>query len=268
MLSFLENEKFLPGFLKNDSVSAVLSTPELASKIPETIALGVCESPRVAFAALHNRLALSAFYWDDFPTSIDPQAKVHPRAWIAERNVSIGPHTTVGPNATVLERCVIEANVVIGAGAVLGGVGFQTVRSPGSMLEMCHAGGLTVRERAHVLHGAVVATGLFRNNTEIGCDARVGAQSFLSHGVRIGDRAFVGHGSVLNGNVIVGEEAWIGPGTVVAQHLEVGRRAFVSLGSVVVRDVGEERKVSGNFAISHRRLLRHLATIGSADDAV
>lgn len=268
MLSFLENSKFLPTFLQNDCISAVLTTSELANEIPEAIALAVCDSPRLTFAALHNRLALDSFYWTDFPTFVHPEADVHPRAWIAEKNVSIGPHTKVGPNATILERCLIEANVVIGAGAVLGGVGFQTVRSSGSMLEMCHAGGLVVRERSHILHGAVIATGLFRNNTEIGCDSRIGAQTFLSHGVLVGERAFVGHGAVLNGNVVVGEEAWIGPGAVVAQHLEIGRRAFVSLGSVVVRNVGEEKRVSGNFAIPHRRLLRHLATIGSEGDPV
>jgi hypothetical protein len=39
-----------------------------------------------------------------------------------------------------------------------------------------------------------------------------------------------------------------------------GDRAFVGLGAVVIRYVPARGKVSGNFAISHQRLLR--ATLG------
>ena len=261
MLSFLESARFRSSFLRNDSIVALLTTPELALQIPDSVALGVCEDPRLAFAELHNHLAATTFYCENVPTCIDPTAYVHPRAWIAEQNVNIGPHTKIGPNATVLERCTVGAKVTVGAGAVLGGVGFQTVRSSSSLVEMHHAGGLVVRDGAYILHGAVIATGMFRNDTEIGQDARIGAQSFISHGVRIGKRAFVGHGAMLNGNVVVGDEAWIGPGSVIAQNLNVGSQAFVSLGSIVVRDVDSKQRVSGNFAIAHRRLLRHIATM-------
>ena len=267
MLSFLESERFLPSLLRNDMVSAVVTTQELAAQIPPELALAVCAQPRISFAKLHNHLAATGFYWDEFPTSIHPQAEIHPRAWVAEKNVTIGPNSVVGPNATILERCMIGANVTVGAGAVLGGVGFQTARTSTVMLEMRHAGGLKVGDGAHILHGAVIANGLFRNNTEVGCEARVGAQVFLSHGVQLGDRAFIGHGSVLNGNVVIGSDAWIGPGAVIAQNLYVGSGAFVSLGSVVVRNVEPKKQVSGNFAISHRRLLRHLALIDAPGDA-
>lgn len=266
MLSFLESAQFLPALLRNETMGAVITTEELASHIPARLALAVCVQPRISFAKLHNQLTATGFYWEEFPTSIHPDAEVHPRSWVAEKNVIIGPNSTVGPNATILDRCIVGANVIVGAGAVLGGVGFQTARTATVMLEMRHAGGLNVADGAHILHGAVVATGLFRNNTEIGCDARVGAQAFLSHGVKLGDRAFVGHGSVLNGNVVVGSDAWIGPGAVIAQNLQVGAGAFVSLGSVVVRNVEAKKQVSGNFAISHRRLLRHLASIDAPGD--
>src|SRR5262249_35069226 len=152
---------------------------------------------RIVFANLHNELALRGFYWDDFPTIIDSSAKVHPRAWIAERNVRIGAAAEIAPNATVMERCVIGESVVIGAGAILGGVGFQTVRSSQPMIEMNHAGGLLVESRARILPGAVIATGLFHQSTLISEDARVGSNAFVSHGVQLGRRAFVGHGAVI-----------------------------------------------------------------------
>lgn len=265
VLVFLENVRFLRALLKNRDVAAVVTTAELAESIPAKLAVGVSAQPRLAFARIHNFLAHSGFYWERFPTRIDPDARVHPTAFVADWNVSIGPRTTIAPRAVVLERCLIGADVQVGAACVLGGVGFQTVRTDQLMVELEHAGGLSVGDSVRILPGAVVATGLFRHNTTIARDVRVGSQSFISHGVSIGERAFVGHGSVVNGNVTIGSDAWIGPGAVVSQELEIGDGAFVSLGAAVIRSVKAGRRVSGNFAISHRRLLRTMADAGRED---
>jgi UDP-3-O-[3-hydroxymyristoyl] glucosamine N-acyltransferase len=260
-LVFLETRAFLRALQRNHSVSAVLTTAELADAVPRGMAVAICDRPRTVFANLHNELALRGFYWEDFPTVIDPSAKVHPTAWIAERNVRIHAASEIAPNATILERCVIGENSIVGAGAVLGGVGFQTVRPTEPMIEMLHAGGLLVESRARILPGAVIATGLFRQNTLISEDARVGSNAFVSHGVQLGRRVFVGHGSVINGNVAVGADSWIGPGAIVSQNLRIGERAFVSLGAVVIRNLAAGARVSGNFAVPHRSLLRMLATM-------
>src|SRR5438046_7275784 len=178
-LVFLESRAFLRGLQRNPSVSAVLTTADLADAVPHGVAVAVCDRPRTVFASFHNELALRGFYWEDFPTVIDPSAKVHPTAWIAERNVRIGAASEIAPHATVLERCVIGENVVVGAGAVLGGVGFQTARSTQPMIEMSHAGGLLVESRARILPGAVIATGLFRHSTLISEDTRIGSNAFI-----------------------------------------------------------------------------------------
>lgn len=136
LLSFVESERLMAAVLSKENITAVLTTPLLAPSAPARVAVGVCDEPRVAFAMLHNELTKSGFYWDDFPTSIDPTARVHGSAWIAEKNVRIGPDTAVGPRAAILERCVVGSEVEVGAGCVLGGVGFQTVRSQPTMLEL------------------------------------------------------------------------------------------------------------------------------------
>jgi len=259
MLTFLEDKHFIAALRNNRHVSAVIARPYLADKVADRVALAVCEHPRLAFAHIHNRLCRAGFYWRDFPTVVHPDANVHHSAWIAERNVRIGAGTTVGPRATVLERCEIGEKCVIGAGCILGGVGFQTARTEDVMVEMQHAGSLLLRARVHVLPGAVIATGLFRQQTDIGDDVRVGSQAFVSHGVQIGPATFVGHGSIINGNVSIGERVWIGPGAVVAQNLTLAERAIVSLGAVVIRNVPADTRVSGNFAEPHRALLRRMA---------
>lgn len=265
MLVFLESPRYLPALLRKPQVVAVLTTPQLSEGIPGHMALGVCEQPRFAFAAIHNSLAKGGFYWNDFETEIHPTAHVHPAAWVAPRNVRIGPGTQLGPHSTVLERCLIGPEVVVGAGSILGGVGFQTARGPDSMLELDHAGGLVVEDRVRLLPGAVVATGLFREYTVLRRDSRVGARAFVSHAVEVGERAFIGHGAVVNGGVRIGRDAWVGPGAVIAQLLEIGEGAQVSLGSSVIRNVPAGKRVSGAFAVPHRRMLRLLGELDAKD---
>jgi UDP-3-O-[3-hydroxymyristoyl] glucosamine N-acyltransferase len=260
MLVFVESRRFVKALTRNQAVAAVFTTPQLADMVPANVALGVCENPRLAFAQLHNELARSGFYWQDFSTEIHPEAAVHPSAWVAERNVRIGAHVKVGPLATILERCCLAESVSVGASTVLGGVGFQTVRTSRPMVEMDHCGGLTIHAGARILPGSMIATATFRDATEVLCEVRIGAGAFLSHDVRVGARSFIGHRAVINGHVTIGEEAWVGPGAVVANNLEIGDCAFVGLGAVVIRNVPARGKVSGNFAISHQRLLR--ATLG------
>ena len=52
---------------------------------------------------------------------------------------------------------------------------------------------------------------------------------------------------------------------MIANNLTVGERAFVSLGAVVIRNVEAGARVSGNFATSHRRMLRWLAEMEAGD---
>ena len=259
MLVFLEDASFADALERKSNVGAVITTAALGGRVSAPVALATCDSPRLAFARLHNRLATEGFYWRSFPTEIDAGAEVHSTAWVAAQNVRIGSGSVVGPHATIQERCVIGENVRIGAGAVLGAVGFQTVRAARPMLEMTHAGGLAVEDRAEILPGAVVATGLFRGESRIGPDARVGAQAFISHAVVVGPRAFVGHGAIVNGNVAIGEQAWVGPGAVISNNLSLGDECCVSIGAVVTRDVAAATRVSGNFATRHARLLRQIA---------
>ena len=265
LLVFLSEARFRSALLENPYVSAVITTPFLSALVPRALALATCDDPRAAFARIHNYLCQSDFYWHDFPTVIHPAANVHPSAWVAETNVRIGPRTVVGPRATVLERCEIGEDCVIGAGSVLGGVGLQTVNTGNTLLEMQHAGGLLLHNRVHILPGAVVATGIFRQHTQLGDDVRVGAQAFVSHAVQVGAASFVGHGAVVNGNVSIGERVWIGPGAVVTHGVKIFDHAVVSLGAVVIRDVDAHARVSGNFAEPHRMLLRRMAAAGSKD---
>ena len=153
------------------------------------------------------------------------------------------------------EGCTIHA------GAVLGSVGFQTTRADGRLHELVHAGELVLEEGVVVLANAVLARAVYRQASRIGRDSRIGACAFVSHNVKLGQRCYVGHGAVVNGNVKVANDVWIGPSATIANNLQVGEGAYLSLGAVVISDVAAGARVSGNFAVDHKGLLRATAKL-------
>jgi UDP-3-O-[3-hydroxymyristoyl] glucosamine N-acyltransferase len=261
MLSFLESPRFLSLLNRTPEAVCVITTPELHESVGHNLGCALSENPRLSFHRIHSHLAGGGFYWNDFNTVIDPSALVHPRAYIAERNVRIGARTRIEANVTILERSIIGDDVLIRAGAVIGSAGFQSVRDRESIEEMVHAGGIRIANRVHVMANAVVSSAVFNGCTEIGEDTRIGNCAFVSHSASIGRGSFVGHGAVINGFVKVGRDVWIGPGASLVHGICVGNRAHVAIGSVVIGDVEPEQKISGNFAVEHRAMLRHMASI-------
>jgi UDP-3-O-[3-hydroxymyristoyl] glucosamine N-acyltransferase len=262
MLTFIEHPRFLHKIAANNCISSIITSTDIARQIEAGPGIGVSEDPRRTFWALQNALAQTGFYGLNGPTQVHSSARIHPRALIAETGVEIGPDAVVGANSVVDSGACIGRGVVVHAGAVLGGAGFQTLRRGGDYIEMAHCGGLHIGEGAIVFANATIARGIFRQATKIGAGCRIGSNAFISHNVAVGDFSFIGHGAVVNGNVSIGRESWIGPGAVVCNNITVGEGAHVSLGSVVFRNVDAGARVSGNFAVPHERLLRHISRLG------
>lgn len=251
MLAFAAEEDFAVQLGSCPEVSCVLTTPALAGLFPAAIGLAACADPQADFYAIHEHLATRTdFYWSDFATEIGPGARVHPRAWIAEKNVRIGAHASIGPQASIGERTLIGADAVIHAGATLGAEGFQLARRGGKVLSMPHRGATRIGERAVVLANAVIASALFRQATVIGPDTRLGNLGFVSHNVRTGSSCFLGHGCVVNGNVAIGNRVWIGPNATIANNLVIGDDAYVCLGATVLGPVAPGECIHG-LAVDH-----------------
>ncbi|HEY6389768.1 MAG TPA: hypothetical protein VIX89_00745 [Bryobacteraceae bacterium] len=261
MLVFVESSRFLARLGRTPEAVCAITTPDLAGKMDFTGGHATSENPRRSFHLIHSHLAAQGFYWTDFDTEIHPTACIHPRAYVAARNVRIGAHTKIEPNATVLERSLIGSEVTIRAGAVIGSVGFMTVPCGESNEEMVHAGGIWLGDRVQVMSNAVVAAAIFHDSTQIGAGALVGNCAFVSHGVRVGKGSSIGHGAVVAGYVEIGEDVQIGPGASLVNGIRIGHRAHVAVGSVVIGNVEPEQRVAGNFAVGHRALLKHLVSI-------
>ncbi len=261
MLVFIETERYVAAALRAAALAAVITTPELAPRFDGVPGLATAHHPRRAFYRVHEHLSASGFYWPPFDTEIHATARVHPAAWVAARNVRIGPHSTVEPHATILERSLIGARVTVRAGAVIGSAGFQTADLDGRLQELVHAGGVRLADDVCVFSNAVIASAVFHQFTDIGMQTRIGNAAFVSHNVSTGARCFVGHGSVVNGFTRLGNDVWIGPGATLANRIAVGDRAYITMGAVVIGDVQPDQHLTGNIAIEHRTLLRHIAAL-------
>ena len=261
-LTFVESRRFARDLHGLPHVTCVLTTPDLIPMIPDGVGIAVCDNPRRRFADIHNHLAENTnFYWKDFPTVLDPSARIHPTAQVPAFNVVVGAGTVIDANAVLGERVIIGEGCVVQSGAVIGAEGFQTDRSGEQFREMRHAGGVRLEPGTKVFAGAVIARGVFREFTQVGPQARIGNRAFVSHNVCVGARAFVGHGAVVNGNVKIGDGAWVGPGATVANSLSIGPDAHVGLGSTVVRDVKRGARVIGATAVRSDRMLRFTASL-------
>jgi UDP-3-O-[3-hydroxymyristoyl] glucosamine N-acyltransferase len=249
--SFIQRE-----LLTNSSIAAVITSTERAPLIPGSLGLGTAPDPVEAFYALHEILVREGgFYWQDFETEISPEAVVHGGAQVAGTNVKIGPGTVVEPNAVILERCLIGRDCRIRSGVVLGAEGFEPKRLGGKFRIVPHAGGVMIGDGVEIQSNSVVCRSVFNSLTQIGDEAKISSLVNISHNVSIGKRCRIGSSAAVLGSATIGDEVWIGPNATISNRVSVGDGAAVSLGSVVVRDVPAGARVSGNFAIDHKRFL-------------
>lgn len=262
MLSFIGHERYIKLALRCASLACVVTCRDIVDRLPDSLGVAIAEEPQRTFYDLHNYLlSTTDFYGRKGSTEIHPLANVHPRSYIADNGVVVGEESHVGPNCCLLTGSLIGRGVRIDAGSTIGAPGLQIVRSGTSIVELEHAGTVVIGDGAHIMSNSVIARGVFRQSTVIGEEVRVGNVCFISHNVRIGHRSIIGHGVTINGSVQIGSDVWVGPGATLVNGIRIGDGAQISLGSVVIRDVPPGQRVSGNFALEHRRFLRHLARV-------
>jgi len=214
------------------------------------------------FFELHNHLARETeFYWKNFPTEIAEDAVIHSTAFVASRNARIGHRTMIGPNASILERSIIGDDVIIRAGCVIGSEGFEFKRAYGEVLPVAHDAGVRLGNRVELQANTCIAKGLFGVWTEVGEDTKIDQLVHVAHGCKIGRRCLITAQAEISGSVEIGDDVWIGPGAVISSGVKIGNRAYITIGAAVTKDVPDEARVSGNFAINHEKFIAFMKKI-------
>ena len=226
-LVFANDSRFLRRAAADPSIAGVLTTVALSDAALATGIAGVAatDEPQRAFFLAHNSLAEAGTLYGAPPaTVIDATASIHPRAHVDDRGVRIGPRCRIDAGATILDGTILDADVRVLSGVTLGSTGFQVLRLPGAVFDLCHVGRLEVGARTVVMANAVLARAVFATATRIGPDCRIGNGAIVSHGCVVGSGVTIGHGAILNGNSTVGDGASIGPGAVCVDRLAIGAR--------------------------------------------
>ena len=207
-LVFAERPQAVTAITRARGVCSILCPPDFAPRFSGYKGLAMARDPRISFFDIQKFLVeRTEFYAAPFATEIAGSARVHPRAWIDERNVRIGPDTIIEANVVVERGTTIGSRVHIRAGAVIGSEGFQTAGRETRVLQMAHGGGVSVADDVHVFANATIARAVFRQATTIGEFSMIGNGAFVSHNVRIGKRCLIGHNAVVNGNTVIDDDA-------------------------------------------------------------
>ena len=261
-LGFIEDAKYLPELLAKTNIACIISIPSLISLIPERLGLGVYTNPRQAFYEIHSYLARETdFYWKDFSTEIASSVRIHPTAYIAEKNIRIGEKCEIGPNVSVLEGSIIDNGVIIRAGSVIGTEGFEFERIGKEIMPVIHAGGVLIHTRVEIQANCCVSKAVFGGFTKIGEDTKLDNLVHVAHGVSIGKRCLLAACAMVAGSATIGDDVWIGPSASISPEIKIGGGASITIGSVVTKDVAPGQRVTGNFAIDHDKFIAFLKTI-------
>ena len=262
VLVFLEGRRFLPLINTSTNITCVITTEDLVREIDREIGVCVSPTPKKTFFEVHQWLSENtSFYWEGFESEIADDVSIHPSAVVAPRDVRIGRGSIIGPNVNVLERTVIGDGVVIQAGATLGSNGFEFKRFGTTIMPVPHAGGVQVGNQVEIQANCTISRSIFAGWTSLGDETKLDNLVHIAHDVTVGRRCLIAASAMVAGSATIGDDVWIGPGACISNGVKVADNAKISLGSVVIADVGEGERVSGNFAVSHRKFAKFIAAM-------
>jgi UDP-3-O-[3-hydroxymyristoyl] glucosamine N-acyltransferase LpxD len=257
-LTFIDDAKYLKELVSNPFIVSVIATASLRKEILSNrndLDVIEHEDPRWLFYTAFNHIAKNTRQYSE--TVIDKTTTVHPRAYVAPRNVTIGKNCIIYPNATVLEDVEIGDNCVVQSGAVIGSEGFEYKKTTKGILPVYHDGKVIIGNNVDIGANTCVDKGFSFRDTRIKDHVKIDNLVHVAHAVHIDEGSFIIASSMLAGSCTIGKNVWVGPNASVG-HVKLADSAFITFGSVVTRDVAENETVTGNWAIPHTKFLRLL----------
>ncbi len=175
---------------------------------------------------------------------------------LIESNVIIGNDAIIKTGAKIRRFTEIGNDVFIGENVVIGTQGFGVERDIDNRLyRIPHIGGVKIDDYSEIGANSSIASGTIEP-TYIGKNVIIDTSVHIAHNAYISNGTLVAGKAVISGSVVIGKNTWIGPGVIISNKINIGENAFISLGSVVIEDVGDNEKVSGNFALKHEDFMK------------
>jgi len=226
----------------------------------------VVKTPRLTFLRL-----IQENFTEARPSGIHPSAIIDPNAEIAS-DVYIGPLAYIGSckigagtiiygNVYIYSNTQIGRNVVIHAGTIIGADGFGFQGNEARELEKFpHIGGVVIDDDVELQAHCHVSRGTM-GNTIIRRGSKFDSGCHIAHNVVIGENCLFAAHAMIAGSVKIGNNVWVGPSAAISDRITIGDGAKITIGAVVTKNVLAEQRVSGNFAIDHRRFIDFIKAI-------
>ena len=256
LLSFIEDQKYIPQLNNNNSIKGIFCTQEIALSglIRADIDLIIVDEPKWFFFSIVDYLAKN----QERPTTIiDSSSEISSQAYISPVGVKIGKNCQIDPNVTILSDVTIGDNVIIRAGSVIGTDGFEHKKTTRGILSVAHNGEVIIHDNVEIGANSHVAKGFSYRPTIIGESTKLDAFIHYAHGVQCGKECLIVAHAMIGGNVDIGNNVWIGPSSVITNRIILEDNCFITLGAVVTRGVKQGETVTGNFAIPHQKFLKN-----------
>jgi UDP-3-O-[3-hydroxymyristoyl] glucosamine N-acyltransferase len=258
VLTFLNDEKYIPEVIKNETIFAIITKKEIIEKnieLKNKYGIIISENPKKDFFLLHNRLVKEDFYYPILKNKISTKAVISKSACIGEYNVEIADNVIIEDNVTIYSNSIIKENSIIRAGSTIGGNGFEFSKFNDEVLAVIPGGKVIIDKNVEIQNNNCIDRGIF-SNTYIGENVKTDNLVHIAHDVVIGKNTFIIACVFLGGRVVIGDNSYIGPNCTVKNGLKIGNNSKVSMGSVVTKNVADNEVVTGNFAIPHNKFLK------------
>ena len=261
MATFVEGARYMENL--SPDVVMVITSPKAYDEISklavnfQDLGFVIVENPRNTFFKLHNCLTeADGYVRPTFKTVIGENCKISKLASIAENNVVIGDNVTIEEFVVIRENTIIGDNSVIRAGVVIGGEGFEFKKEDGKTFGVVHRGGVDIGENVEIQYNSCVDKAIYPwDDTVISPYCRIDDLVYIAHAVKMDEATMVVATSGIGGRVEIGPNSWVGLGAAVRNGIKLGSHSRANMGAVVTKSVEDGDSVSGNFAISHEKLI-------------
>lgn len=248
--------------IETTQVVGVIVPEQLAQHVPAHLGLAVSSDPIATTNHLHRTLCEDAtFHWESFESTIDSSAQIHPTAYVSPKDVVIGCNSVIHAGAIILPRTVIGDHSSIGCGTVVGTEAFEVDNTVSPQKILSQAGGVSIGDHVDIQAKCTIVRATFGGFTVIGNESKFDCQIHLAHDCRIGERVRIAACAGISGRVTIGNDTFIGPNCSISNGVFIGEKSHITIGAVVVKDVGDAKRVSGNFAVAHQKFISHIKAI-------
>lgn len=260
LISFVNDKKYINAFLEYD-INGIICTKTVYEEIKDRYNGGVliAENPKTAFFEAHNHIAKRSK--NAQKTMIDATAYIDERAIIAPNNVSIGKNTVICANVVIKEDVQIGNNCIIREGCVIGTPAFYYYGEGKNKKLVESTGSVVIGSNVELHANVVIEKGVMFGNTYIGNNTKIDNLSLIGHDSSFEENCTIAAMTTVAGGVKAGKNLSTGVGVAIAPNVQMEDNAKLSVGAVITKDVKAGERVSGNFAVPHDQLIKHIKNI-------